>query len=71
MKKRTLQLVIEISTNVSKNLNYIAILKRDIIKIKIYVLHKQSVNILGSSCQTILFSGNLKTDLHVWVLHFL
>ena len=40
MKKRTLQLVIEISTNVSKNLNYIAILKRDIIKIKIYALHK-------------------------------
>ena len=40
MKKKTLQLVIEISTNVSKNLNYIAILKRDIIKIKIYVLHK-------------------------------
>ena len=40
MKKKTLQLVIEISTNVSKNLNYITILKRDIIKIKIYVLHK-------------------------------
>ena len=40
MKKITLQLVIEISTNVSKNLNYITILKRDIIKIKIYVLHK-------------------------------
>ena len=40
MKKRTLQLVIEISTYVSKNLNYITILKRDIIKIKIYVLHK-------------------------------
>ena len=40
MKKRTLQLVIEISTNVNKNLNYITILKRDIIKIKIYVLHK-------------------------------
>ena len=34
MKKRTLQLVIEISTNVSKNLNYITILKRDIIKLK-------------------------------------